>query len=56
MEEVLPNKRQSDVKSPADQEEEVKANDKSAAVAGEQSPNSKLAENLHSKLREHLTK
>jgi hypothetical protein len=56
MEEVLPNKRQSDVKSPADQEEEVKANDKSSAVVEEQSPNSKLVENLNSKLMEHLTK
>jgi hypothetical protein len=56
MEEVLPNKRQSDVKSPAAQEEEVKVNDKSAAVADEQSSNSNLAESLNSKLMEHLTK
>jgi hypothetical protein len=57
LEEELSNKRQSDaIKSPAAQEEEVRANDRSAAVADGQSPNSKLVEHLNSKLVEHLTK
>jgi hypothetical protein len=57
LEEELPNMRQSDAnKSPAAQEEEVKAGDKRAAVDDEKSPNSKLVERLNSKLAEHLTK